>query len=233
MSKKNINFEKMSRKALNQIKAFAVSRIKIAKEDRRHNDVQKVLYAKLDAIHESRENDLKQGFSQEDVLRKFPSIEVENALRQERDLHDAISEPLRSELNSTYVFMPDGLYEAYVKKLEEGKRGDFLDSIRGFLAEIGIEEVSQSALCRLSENISDKIGGCVTTSKVLLKDGKFSCKLRKPSFNKLFMSVFCDILTYHNIMDIDDIKERAAKEETKEVFKGEKETVAEATGTAA
>ena len=52
---------------------------------------------------------------------------------------ERIIELLDEDLKSTYAFMPDGMYDSYVRKIELGKRGDFIECIKGFLENIGIE----------------------------------------------------------------------------------------------
>lgn len=84
--------------------------------------------------------------------------------------------------------------------IELGKRGDFIECIRGLLENIGIEEVGQSALCKLSEQIADRLGVSVSNSKQLLEEGVFSSTMRERQFNKLFMSIFCDILVQNRII---------------------------------
>ena len=84
--------------------------------------------------------------------------------------------------------------------IELGKRGDFIECIRGLLENIGIEEVGQSALCKLSEQIADRLGVSVSNSKQLLEEGVFSSTMRDRQFNKLFMSIFCDILVQNRII---------------------------------
>lgn len=111
--------------------------------------------------------------------------------------------PLNAALKATYEFIPASLYTAYEKKIEEGKRGDFLESIKKFLENLGIEEVSQSALCKLSERISDKLGVSCSNSKKLLDEGKFASTLKSNQFAKLFMSVFCDILVTEEVLTVE------------------------------
>ena len=155
----------------------------------------------MDAIHENRELNIKAGFPRDEVLIKFSTLEINNAIRKEEDKHKEIMEPLNEELKSTYAFVSDGLYDGYVLKIQKQKRGEYLKYINRFLESLGIKEVSQSALCKLSEQISDRIGITVSKSKMLLEDGVFTCVLKKPQFNKLFMSVFCDILVLNGVME--------------------------------
>lgn len=204
MAKKTINFNKMNEKSFAFINEFAKSRIEIAKEDVRHAVVLKSLKAKLKKIQENRQIDINAGIPVDDVVAKFPTIEVEKEIKLEEQKHNDIVTPLRNSLTATYVFITEDTYDAYVKKINEGKRGDFLSAISQFLVNVGIESVSQSALCSISEQISDRIGAKNSTSKKLLKDGKFSCELSKSQFNKLFMSVICDILIQNKVISLDN-----------------------------
>lgn len=201
MSKKPIDFTQINEKALAQLKNFSATRIAIAKEDQRHKEVLGPLKKQLEAIQESRDENLRHNFSRDEVLTKFSTVEVENAIRKENDLHKEIMRPLNDELKSTYGFMEDGLYDGYVLKIEKQKRGEYLKYINRFLEDMGIVEVSQSALCKLAEQISDRIGVTVSKSATVLKDKVFSCVLNKKQFNKLFMSVFCDILVINGVME--------------------------------
>lgn len=202
MSKTPINFEEINSKSLAFLNAFVTARIAIAKEDMRHLAEMKLLKAKLEAIYENRENDLKNGMALDDVIRKHSSIEVDKAIRAENNLHKETLKPLNYDLKSTYAFIPNGIYDSYVKKIELGKRGDFIECIKGFLENIGIKEVSQSALCKLSEQFADRLGVSISNSKQLLEEGIFSFTMKDRQFNKLFMSIFCDILVQNGIIAV-------------------------------
>lgn len=201
MSKKQIDFTQIDAKALIHLKNFAETRIAIAKEDQRHKAEKKSLNSQLDAIHENRELNIKAGLPRDEVLIKFSTLEIDNAIRKEEDKHKEIMKPLNEELKNTYTFIPENIYDGYVRKIELQKRGEYLDCINSFLKNLGIAETSQSALCRLAEQISDYLGVSVSTSKKLLEDKVFSCALKKNQFNKLFMSVFCDILAGKDIIE--------------------------------
>lgn len=203
MAKKTINFKGINAVAMEQIKAFAAARIAIAKEDRRFKEIIKPLNAKLEEIFKNRENDLAQGMDKDEVYQKHSTVETENAIRKATADHREAVKPLNAALKATYEFIPASLYAAYEKKVEEGKRGDFLESVKGFLENIGIEEVSQSALCKLSERISDKLGVSCSNSKKLLDEGKFASTLKSNQFAKLFMSVFCDILVTEEVLTVE------------------------------
>lgn len=201
MSKRQIDFSQINETALSHLQNFAAARIAIAKEDQRHKEVLSPLKKQLEVLHENRENDINAGLPRDEVLIKYSTVEVDNAIRKENDLHKENMKPLNEELKSTYGFVADGLYDGYVLKIEKQKRGEYLKYIHRFLENLGIIEVSQSALCKLAEQISDRIGVTVSKSKILLEDGVFTCALKKPQFNKLFMSVFCDILVINGVLE--------------------------------
>jgi len=144
MSKAPINFESIDSKSRAYLNAFVAARIAIAKEDMRHMAEMKPLKAKLEAIHENREIDLKNGMNLDDVIRKHSSVEVDKAIRAENNLHKETLKPLNEDLKSTYAFMPEGLYDSYVRKIELGKRG-----------------VSNVTLCKMAEAL------CTTTDYLL------------------------------------------------------------------
>lgn len=201
MNKKAIDFSQIDPKALVHLQNFAAARIAIAKEDQRHKVVLSPLKKQLEVLRENRENDINAGLPRDEVLIKYSTVDIDNAIRKENDLHKEITKPLNEELKSTYAFVSDGLYDGYVLKIEKQKRGEYLKYVNRFLENLGIVEISQSALCKLAEQISDRIGVTISKSKLLLEDGVFTCALKKPQFNKLFMSVFCDILVINGVME--------------------------------
>lgn len=201
MSKKQIDFTQINEKALEHLQNFAAARIAIAKEDQRHKAEMKSLNAQLDAIHENREQNISAGLPRDEVLIKFSTLEIDNAIRKEEDKHKSIMKPLNEELKSTYTFIPEDLYEGYKRKIELQKCGEYLNCINSFLQNLGITETYQSALCKLAEQISDYLGVTVSTSKKLLEDKVFSCALKKKQFNRIFMSVFCDVLNENGVIE--------------------------------
>lgn len=201
MSKKAIDFSQIDSKALAQLNNFAATRIAIAKEDQRHKAERKSLNAQLDAIHENRELNIKAGFPRDEVLIKFSTLEIDNALRKEEDKHKEIMNPLNEELKNTYAFIPKNMYDGYARKVELQKRGEYINYLSEFLQNLGIVETSQSGLCKLAEQISDYLGVTVSKTGRLLKEHKFSCVMHKTQFNKLFMSIFCDILAEKGVIE--------------------------------
>lgn len=193
MAKNQINFTKMNKEAMAQLQTFKDSALALAKEDLRFKAEIKPLKAQLENILANRQNDLDNGMSVEEVSRKFPRIEVDNAIRKAQTAHDAIVEPLNKNMKDTYKFVPDSMHSAYVKKIDEHKRGDFLEAIKQFLVNLGIDGCSQAQISKLAENMSDMFGAKYATSKKIVDDGVMHTSINKVAFNKLFMAVFCDM----------------------------------------
>lgn len=193
MAKNQINFTKMNKEAMAQLQTFKDSALALAKEDLRFKAEIKPLKAQLENILANRQNDLDNGMSVEEVSRKFPRIEVDNAIRKAQTEHDAIVEPLNKNMKDTYKFVPDSMHSAYVKKIDEHKRGDFLKAIKQFLVNLGIDGCSQAQISKLAENMSDMFGAKYATSKKIVDDGVMHTSINKVAFNKLFMAVFCDM----------------------------------------
>lgn len=193
MSKNQINFTKMSKEVTMQLNTFKDSALAIATEDLRYKAEMKPLKAQLENILANRQNDLNNGLSVEEVAAKFPRIEVDNAIRKAETAHNAIIEPLNKNMKETYKFVPDNMHSAYVKKIDEHKRGDFLEAIKQFLVNLGIEGCTQAQISKLAENMSDMFGAKYATSKKIVNDGVMHTSINKAAFNKLFMAVFCDM----------------------------------------
>lgn len=193
MAKNQINFSKMSKEATTQLKSFKESALAIAVEDLRFKAEIKPLKAQLESILANRQNDIDNGMNIDEVVAKFPRIEVDNKIRQAETAHKAIVEPLTKSMKETYVFIPEGMHEAYTKKINEHKRGDFLEAIKQFLVNLGIENCSQAQISKLAENMSDMFGARYAQSKKIVNDNTLVTAISKAQFNKLFMAVFCEM----------------------------------------
>lgn len=196
MAKNQINFSKMSKEAMVQLNTFKDSALAIATEDLRFKAEIKPLKTQLESILANRQNDIDNGMSVDEVIAKFPRIEVDNAIRKAETAHKAIVEPLNKQMKDTYNFVPDNMHSAYVKKIDEHKRGDFLEAIKQFLVNLGIEDCTQAQISKLAENMSDMFGmfgARYATSKKIVNDGVMHTSISKAQFNKLFMAVFCDM----------------------------------------
>ena len=193
MAKNQINFSKMSKEATTQLKSFKESALAIAVEDLRFKAEIKPLKAQLESILANRQNDIDNGMNVDEVVAKFPRIEVDNKIRQAETAHKAIVEPLTKSMKETYVFIPEGMHEAYTKKINEHKRGDFLEAIKQFFVNLGIENCSQAQISKLAENMSDMFGARYAQSKKIVNDNTLVTAISKAQFNKLFMAVFCEM----------------------------------------
>lgn len=193
MAKNQINFSKMSKEATTQLKSFKESALAIAVEDLRFKAEIKPLKAQLESILANRQNDIDNGMNVDEVVAKFPRIEVDNKIRQAETAHKAIVEPLTKSMKETYVFIPEGMHEAYTKKINEHKRGDFLEAIKQFLVNLGIENCSQAQISKLAENMSDMFGARYAQSKKIVNNNTLVTAISKAQFNKLFMAVFCEM----------------------------------------
>lgn len=193
MAKNQINFSKMSKEATTQLKSFKESALAIAVEDLRFKAEIKPLKVQLESILANRQNDIDNGMNVDEVVAKFPRIEVDNKIRQAETAHKAIVEPLTKSMKETYIFIPDGMHEAYTKKINEHKRGDFLEAIKQFLVNLGIENCSQAQISKLAENMSDMFGARYAQSKKIVNDNTLVTAISKAQFNKLFMAVFCEM----------------------------------------
>lgn len=193
MAKNQINFSKMSKEATTQLKSFKESALAIAVEDLRFKAEIKPLKAQLESILANRQNDIDNGMNVDEVVAKFPRTEVDNKIRQAETAHKAIVEPLTKSMKETYAFIPEGMHEAYTKKINEHKRGDFLEAIKQFLINLGIENCSQAQISKLAENMSDMFGARYAQSKKIVNDNTLVTAISKAQFNKLFMAVFCEM----------------------------------------
>ncbi len=101
--------------------------------------------------------------------------------------------PISKAIKETYSFIPEGMHDAYTKKINEHKRDDFLTAIKTFLENLGIENCSQAQVSKLAENMSDIFGARYAQSKKIVNEGALHTTISKAQFNKLFMAVFCDM----------------------------------------
>ena len=193
MSKKNINFKSMSEKAANQINSFKFTMIEIAKENVAYHATMKQFENKLETIKENRNNDLEQGMNENEVVAKYPTLEVDKAMNREKLRHEKALAPLKDTLQDTYVFVPEDMYAAYVRKIEDGKRGDFLNAIAVFLNRLGVESCTDTQIRAMAERMSDCLGAKVSNATTIIKNEELHSVLKKRAFYKLFMSVFCDL----------------------------------------
>lgn len=193
MAKNQINFSKMSKEAMEQLNKFKESAHEIAVEDLRFKAEIKPLRVKLETILENRQNDIDNGMNVDEVIAKFPRVEVDNDIRKAEKEHKDKVTPLQDAMKKTYAFIPEGMHDAYTRKINEHKRGDFLTAIKTFLENLGIENCSQAQINKLAETMSDMFGARYAQSKKIVNDGVLVTSISKAQFNKLFMAVFCEM----------------------------------------
>lgn len=193
MGRNQINFSKMTAEALAQVETFKKSATDIAIEDLRYKKEIKPLNAQRDAILQTREDYIKNGLSLDEAITKHSTLEVDKAIHKAENEHKEIIAPLQKAMKDTYVFIPDTMHDAYTKKINEGKRGEFLNAIKEFLGNLGLE-CSQGQINKFAESMSDKFGSKYATSKKIVEDSTFTTAIKKNQFNKLFMAVFCDVV---------------------------------------
>lgn len=193
MSKKSINFKNMTEQAINQINSFKETMVAVATESVLYSSTMKQLENKLEAIKKNRQNDLDQGMNHNEVISKYSTLKIDKEINAEKLRHKAALKPLNEELNNTYAFIPENMYAAYVRKIEDGKRGEFLNAISEFLTNLGIENSTDSQIRAMAERMSDCVGAKISNANNILEGGDFHSVLKERSFSKLFMSVFCDL----------------------------------------
>lgn len=193
MSKNQINFSKMSEEARTQLENFKINAIAYAQEDLRYKEEIKPLQEKLNTILENRKIALENGLTIDETTAKYSRVSIDNDIRKAEYNHQIIIEPINNAIRDTYVFIPKTMYEAYVKKITEHKRGDFLDAISEFLYNLGLEGCTQGQISKFAETMSDMFGAQFSRSKTIIEKNVFTSSMSKSRFNKLFMGVFCDM----------------------------------------
>lgn len=222
MSKK-INFNTMNTTTLSTLSAFCEARIALAKAEIEHKKIIAPLQSELAEIKEKRTKALAEGRPTDEVIREFSTLEVDKKITAEENRYDEVKKPLNKAVKDTYKFVPENAFESYEKKFNEGKRGEFLDMIAEFVENLGIIEKSEGAIRKFAEELSDRLGVRVATSKNLLKNGTFTNTMNKGAFNKLFMSAFIDLLVNKGVLSVVDdengidLEENTSEEDTSEV----------------
>lgn len=225
MSKK-INFNTMSNETMTTLSAFCDARIALAKADIEHKKIMSPLQTELSAIKENRNKALAEGKSVDEVVSLYSTLEVDKKIAAEENRYDEVKKPLNKAVKSAYSFVPENAFESYEKKFNEGKRGEFLDMIAEFVENLGIVEDSDGAIRKFAEELSDRLGVRVSTSKNLLKNSKFTNTMNKGAFNKLFMSAFVDLLVIKGVLSVVDdengidLEEEVSEEVSEEVADG-------------
>ena len=210
MAKKNntINMTTINSEIKAQILDFAKARFTEALAVDAHQAVIKPLNEKLKKCLDNRKEELDKGVKTlEEVSALFPRIDIDRAINAENVLHEKVMLPLRDSFKATYAIIPDGMYDAYVLKITENKRGAFLDKCKEFLSGMGII-ASDTAIRNMAESICSKIGARHTSAKTLVKNDNatFVSAMSKSQFNKLFMGAFADLMGQKGVFSMKEIK---------------------------
>lgn len=191
--KNNINFNNINDASMAQLKAFKEAARDLAYEDIRFKSELKTLKSNLEAIIAQREKAIAEGMTVDEAASAFSRVEADNAIRKAQRDHEEICTPFRMAMKATYTFIPDTMYDSYTKKINEHKRGDFLNDIKAFLGNLGIEGCKQGQVSKFAETMSDMFGARYASAKKVIENNIMHTTMSKTQFNKLFMAVFCDM----------------------------------------
>lgn len=191
---KKINFDTMNSGVINDLRTFKQVRLKLAQKANDFALARKPLQDKLDVAISTGNMELSNSLSAEiEALTKAYKTEVS---------------PINEELNRILGLVPQGMYDCYLKKINEGKRGDYLQACQEFVRRFGAKG-TDTAINKMAERLCDLIGIKSASNKMILEKNQFTSLYSKRQFNKMWMSAFCD----YALAEIDkSIKAEANKE---------------------
>ena len=234
MSKKSITFKSMNTKAVNSLQAFIIGSTDLIKENSRFNKQSKPIKAKINEILLNREKAIDDGMDYNHAIELYSTFAESQELKNLKDAHSKKVKTLKSKIDKALDLIPESLYNSYVKKITLNKNGDFLSDVEKFLENTGIENNTQAGIRNISEQLNNRIGCKLSTSKTIRENGNLTTLLTENQFNKLFISSFIDILVNAKIAGFtqEDVillcggsLEKLEKEDEKPVVKAEKSTV--------
>lgn len=192
--KNQLTFENIDENTLVLLKKFQQARINLAKENEEYKKNKKPLNEKVKEVEEKRTALLATGMTIDEVTQRVSRIEIDNQLRLLENEHKETVKPFNDTIKKAYsTTVPDELYNGYIKKITEDLNGVFLDNIRLFLTNLGLEKLRQGQVNRFANSIAPKIGAKISTDKSIIKNnGKLSDTYTKTQFKKLFLAVFVD-----------------------------------------
>ena len=192
--KNQLTFENVNENTLVLLKKFQQARINLAKENEKYKKNKKPLNEKVKEVEEKRATLLATGMAIDEVTQKISRVEIDNQLRLLENEHKETIKPFNDTIKKAYsTTVPDELYNGYIKKITEDLNGVFLDNIRLFLTNLGLEKLRQGQVNRFANSIAPKIGAKISTDKSIIKNnGKLSDTYTKTQFKKLFLAVFVD-----------------------------------------
>ena len=174
---KKINFDSMNSGVIDDLRTFKQVRLELAQKANDFALARKPLQDKLDVA-----------ISTGDVeLSKSLSSEIEDLTKA----YKAEETPINEELNRVLGLVPQGMYDCYLKKINEGKRGEYLQACQEFVRRFGAKG-TDTAINKMAERLCDLVGIKASSNKMILEKNQFTSLYSKRQFNKMWMSAFCD-----------------------------------------
>ena len=174
---KKVNFTEMNAGIVKDLRTFKQVRLVLAEKANDFSLAKKPLQDKLDVAISTKDTDAITAISAEiEEITKAYKAEVA---------------PINEELNRVLGLVPQGMYDAYLKKINEGKRGDYLQACAEFVRRFGAKG-TDTAINKMAERLCDLVGIKSASNRVILEKGQMTSLYSKRQFNKMWMSAFCD-----------------------------------------
>ena len=194
---KKINFTEMNQGVISDLRTFKSVRLTLAQEANDYALARKPLQDKFDVAVSA--GDIEKS--------KALALDLEHLKKAYKDK----IAPINEELNRVLGLVPQGMYDAYLKKINEGKRGEYLQACQEFVRRFGAKG-TDTAINKLAERLCDLVGIKSASNRMILEKNQFTSLYSKRQFNKMWMSAFAD----YALAEIDK-SIKADAEENKEV----------------
>ena len=184
---KKINFDSMNSGVIDDLRTSKQVRLELAQKANDFALARKPLQDKLDVAISTGDVELSKSLSSEiEDLTKAYKAEV-TPINKELNVRRLIVE----ELNRVLGLVPQGMYDCYLKKINEGKRGEYLQACQEFVRRFGAKG-TDTAINKMAERLCDLVGIKASSNKMILEKNQFTSLYSKRQFNKMWMSAFCD-----------------------------------------
>ena len=215
-----INMKKLDEKVVSKVEAFGVARLTLADLRSKKNKAVSAIKADIDAIKLTRQERIEKGEDRDKVYAETSTVELDKKVTRIKDIYDAQMSPSKSDIESAYNLIPDGLYEAYCEKVRtlggDKATSDFNNKMKDFFINCGMEDGTEkdSVIAKTAKRICT-LFGATTASKKGMAEGDFIVHMTKSRFNELFMCAFLQLLIKHKIVGAEEVVKEEVKEETK------------------
>lgn len=215
-----INMKKLDKKIVSRVEAFGVARLTLADLRSKKTKAVEAIKAEIDAIKLTRQERIEKGEDRDKVYAETSTVELDKKVTRIKDTFDAQMSPFKSDIESAYNLIPDGLYEAYCEKVRtlggDKATSEFNNKMKDFFINCGMEDGTEkdTVIAKTAKRICT-LFGATTASKKGMAEGDFVAHMTKARFNELFMCAFLQLLIKHKIVGAEEVKEEV-KEETKE-----------------